>query len=225
MKTPVAIALFAAAAVAAFGAGIYAYRHAGAPQVNLINTQAQSGTQVSAAAGSQVSNAPLPVGQGTFSLTDDEGRPVTQANLKDGRYHLVFFGFTHCPDMCPGMLTTVAGIYEKMPLAQQQRIQMVFVSVDPNRDNQQKLHDFVRGFNPSFVGWRGSQAQVDAMTKDYLAYGVRRPDDHAPDGYTMDHSTLLYLMGPDGQYVTHFRNSDSATSIAERLNTILGSSS
>ncbi len=167
---------------------------------------------------------------GAFSLTDDQGLPVTEKTLVGDKYHLIFFGFTNCPDVCPGMLSTVAGIYEKLTPEQQARVQMVFVSVDPDRDTKEKLHEYVTAFNPTFVGWTGTKAQIDGMTRNYLAYYAIRKDGKDPTvtvsstgagmgggDYMVDHSAILYLMGPDGAYVTHFRNSDSATSILERL--------
>ena len=175
-------------------------------------------------AGGDAAAASSQVG-GAFSLTDDQGHPVSEKDLVGGTYHLIFFGFTNCPDVCPGMLSTVAGIYQKLTPEQQARVRMVFVSVDPDRDTREKLHEYVTGFDPSFVGWTGTKAQIDAMTRNYLAYYAIRKEGSgdgaaAPD-YKVDHSSLLYLMGPDGGYVTHFRNSDSATSILERLQEIL----
>ena len=196
---------FALVVVAALGAGFYLYMHR------------QGGER---ATNSRTLPGAPEIG-GSFSLTDDTGRPVSEKTLVGEKYHLIFFGFAHCPDICPGMLTTMAGVYEKLPPATRGKLQMVFVSVDPDRDSAEKLHEFVRGFDPSFVGWRGSQAEVDAMTKNYLAYAAKRADPDAPDGYTMDHSAILYLMGPDGKYVMHMRNSDSATLIRERLEEVV----
>lgn len=182
----------------------------------------------------QAAAAGAPEVGGTFSLTDDQGRPVTETSLVGSGYHLIFFGFTNCPDVCPGMLSTVAGIYEKLTPDQQAKVQMVFVSVDPDRDTKEKLHEYVTAFNPSFVGWTGTKAQIDEMTRNYLAYYAIRKEGKDPTvtvsstetgaargEYMVDHSAILYLMGPDGKYVTHFRSSDSATSIQERLGEIL----
>ncbi|MCA3244807.1 MAG: SCO family protein [Alphaproteobacteria bacterium] len=154
---------------------------------------------------------------GPFTLTDDADRTVTEANLVGEKYHLIFFGFANCPDVCPGMLQLMAGVEEKLPAATKAKLQFVFVSVDPDRDSLTKLGEYVRGFSPSFVGWTGSKEQIDVMVKNYLAYYAKRPDAQAPDGYSVDHSGFAYLMGPDGKYVTHFRSSDSATSLQAGL--------
>lgn len=154
---------------------------------------------------------------GRFTLTDDQGRPVSEQTLL-GKYHLIFFGFANCAEACPAMLSTMDWVYRQLPPAKQANVQMVFVSVDPMRDTAGKLGEYVRGFNPAFVGWVGTEAEIDIMTKNYLAYYAVPQGANASDAaYQVDHSTYLYLMGPDGVYITHFRQSDSATSIRDRL--------
>jgi protein SCO1/2 len=156
---------------------------------------------------------------GPFKLTDDAGRTVTEADLVGNKYHLIFFGFANCPDVCPGMLQLMAGVEEKLPVATQEKLQFVFVSVDPARDTLERLGAYVRGFSPSFVGWTGDKANIDAMVKNYLAYyAIAKPaagDD--PAVYNVDHSGFAYLMGPDGKYIAHFRSSDSAASLQAGL--------
>lgn len=154
---------------------------------------------------------------GPFTLTNDAGQTVTEASLVGSKYHLIFFGFSHCPDICPGMLQLMAGVEEKLPTATREKLQFVFVSVDPDRDSLAKLGDYVRGFSPSFVGWTGPKDQIDSMVKNYLAYYAKRPDAQAPNGYSVDHSGFAYLMGPDGRYIAHFRSSDSAASLQAGL--------
>ena len=156
---------------------------------------------------------------GPFKLRDDAGRVVTEANLANGQYHLIFFGFANCPDVCPGMLQLMAGVEENLSPAVREVLQFVFVSVDPKRDSLEKLGDYVRSFSPSFVGWTGEQSEIDRMVKGYLAYYAIRPAEKntAPDDYTVDHSGFAYLMGPDGKYITHFRSSDSASSLEQGL--------
>ena len=156
---------------------------------------------------------------GPFTLRDDSGRVVTEATLANGKYHLIFFGFAQCPDVCPGMLQLMAGVEENLSPAVREALQFVFVSVDPKRDSLEKLGDYVRSFSPSFVGWTGEQSEIDRMVKGYLAYYAIRPADKgaAPEDYTVDHSGFAYLMGPNGKYITHFRSSDSASSLQNGL--------
>ena len=165
----------------------------------------------------QPAGAP-PVG-GPFTLTDDQGRTVTEKSLVGKKYHMIFFGFTHCPDICPGMLQLMAGIEEKLPDEAREKLQFVFISVDPNRDTLKKLGTYVREFSPRFVGWTGTKAQIDAMVKNYLTYYAIQaaPKGEDPSHYTVNHSGFAYLMGPDGKYVLHVRSSDSATKIQAAL--------
>ncbi len=156
---------------------------------------------------------------GPFTLTDDAGATVTEATLVGGKYHLIFFGFANCPDVCPGMLQLMAGVEERLPTATRDRLQFVFVSVDPARDTLEKLGAYVRGFSPRFVGWTGTKDNIDTMVKHYLAYyaiGTPAQGDD-PSIYNVDHSGFAYLMGPDGQYMAHFRSSDSAASLQAGL--------
>lgn len=170
----------------------------------------------------QIEGAPA-IGNARFTLRDDSGRVVTEKTLKNGYYHLIFFGFASCPDMCPGMLQLMAGVEEKLPEGVKERLQFVFVSVDPERDSLEKLGAYVRDFSPRFVGWTGEKAEIDAMVKGYLAYYAKRPASAgtAKDDYNVDHSGFAYLMGPDGAYLSHFRSSDSATSLQQGLETLV----
>jgi protein SCO1/2 len=156
---------------------------------------------------------------GPFTLRDDKGAVVTEKTLENGKYHLIFFGFSHCPDICPGMLQMMASVEEKLPAAVKDKLQFVFVSVDPDRDTLEKLGEYVRGFSPRFVGWTGEKAQIDEMVKNYLAYYAIKPaaDPAHPQDYMVDHSGFAYLMGPDGRYVAHYRSSDSMTHLLEAL--------
>lgn len=158
----------------------------------------------------------VPIG-GTFTLTNDKGQRVSE-QMMQGKYHLLFFGFANCADACPAMLSTMDWVYRQLPFAKQANMQVVFISVDPMRDTAGKLGEYVRGFNPAFEGWVGTQQEIDVMTKNYLAYYAVPDGARADDAeYQVKHSTYLYLMGPDGKYITHFRQSDSAVAIRDGL--------
>jgi protein SCO1/2 len=177
--------------------------------------QPKAGATVQSGMMTQATGAPA-IG-GPFKLMDDQGRPVTEKNLIGDQYHLIFFGFASCPDVCPGMLMMMAGIEEKLPVAVRDKLQFVFVSVDPKRDSLAKLGAYVRGFSPRFVGWTGDEAEIDKMVKNYLAYYALRPDPTAEGSYTVDHSSFAYLMGPDGKYVAHYRSTDAASQLQQAL--------
>lgn len=165
----------------------------------------------------QISGAPA-IG-GPFSLRDDKGNAVTEQSLVGDTFHLIFFGFANCPDVCPGMLSLMAGVEGKLPEATRNQLQFVFVSVDPDRDSLEKLGEYVRGFSPNFVGWSGPKAEIDRMVKGYLAYYAIRPAEagRPAEEYSVDHSGFAYLMGPDGKYIAHFRSSDSALALQKLL--------
>jgi cytochrome oxidase Cu insertion factor (SCO1/SenC/PrrC family) len=170
------------------------------------------------AQGTVVSTGEARIG-GAFNLNDDDGNPVSEQSLIGGKYTLIFFGFTNCPDVCPAMLQMMADTMSKLPQATQDKLNMVFVSVDPKRDDAGTLKAYVDGFDPRFTGWTGTKEQVDDMTRKYLAYyAVRAPQNPSEtDVYQVDHSSYLYLMGPNGKYITHFSNKASQSELLEKL--------
>lgn len=131
---------------------------------------------------------------GPFDLVDQDDKPVNEKSWP-GKYLLVFFGFTYCPDVCPTTLAQLAGVMKDLgPTAD--KIQPLFVTVDPARDNPAALKSYTSTFDPRITGLTGSQAAIDAMLKTYRVYAARRGEG---EDYTMDHSSLIYLMGPDGR--------------------------
>ena len=155
---------------------------------------------------------------GPFTLTDQNGRRVSDEEFR-GRLMLVYFGYTFCPDVCPLGLTTIADALDALPPAVQDQVVPVFITVDPERDTAAVLHDYVPQFSPRLIGLTGSEAEIAAALRAYRVYAAKS-DAPAPDGdYTVDHSTVTYLMGRDGRYLTHFGHGttpeDMATSIAK----------
>jgi protein SCO1/2 len=134
---------------------------------------------------------------GPFHLVDQTGRAVDEGVLK-GKWSVVFFGYTFCPDVCPTTLQTLATTKQLMG-REGDRLQVVFITVDPERDTPAALKAYLDSVGlPGALGLSGSRAQVDAAVKAYRAYYQRRPTD---DGsYVMDHSTMSYLMKPDGTF-------------------------
>ncbi|HYC02007.1 MAG TPA: SCO family protein [Azospirillaceae bacterium] len=138
---------------------------------------------------------------GDFAMIDHTGKPVTQADYA-GKYKLMFFGYTFCPDICPTELQTVAQAVEMLG-GEAAKVQPIFVTVDPQRDTPQQLAEYVALFHPSIVGLTGAPEQVAAMAKSWRVYYDKAPGGD-PDGYLMDHSTYVYLMTPDNKLVTVF---------------------
>jgi protein SCO1/2 len=148
--------------------------------------------------GQVISTGQADVG-GPFQLVDHDGRPVDQTML-EGKWSLVFFGFTYCPDFCP---TTLAALdATKQRLGDKGRdLQIVFVSVDPERDTPQALKDYLSsdGFPEGVIGLTGTPEQVKAAAGAYKAFYQKVGEG---EDYTMNHSLTVYLMGPDGQFRT-----------------------
>src|SRR5271169_6654086 len=150
--------------------------------------------------------ATSPIGQavagvgGPFHLEDQNGKPVSDEDMK-GRPFLVFFGFTHCPDICPTTLFDVSQVLKSLgPDAD--RAGALFITVDPDRDTPAVLKDYLSNFDPHLRGLTGDQASIDAAIKAYRVYAKKVPLDGGD--YTMDHTALVYLMDKNGQFVAPF---------------------
>lgn len=163
---------------------------------------------------------PAPVARpavgGPFALTDTQGRAVTDADFR-GRFTLVYFGFTYCPDVCPTSLTYIAQALDRLgPDAD--KVVPVFITVDPERDTPEQLKEYVRHFHPRLVGLTGTREQVAAAAKAYRVYFAKAQVQGAPQGdYTMDHTSIIYLMGRDGKFLAHFSHGTEPDAIAARV--------
>ena len=143
--------------------------------------------------------APAAIG-GPFQLTDQTGQTVTDKDLK-GKPTLIFFGFTHCPDVCPTSLFEMSEVLRAMG-KDADRVNTYFVSVDPERDTQAAMKDYLSSFDPHLKGLTGDPASIAKVLSEYRVYAKKVP---LKDGdYTMDHTALIYLMDRDGQFVSPF---------------------
>ena len=150
---------------------------------------------------------------GPFSLTDQNGRTVTDKDLR-GHPFLVFFGFTHCPDVCPTTLFDVSEVLRRLgPDAD--RVGALFISVDPARDTPGKLKDYLSSFDPHLKGLTGDEAAITAVAKAYRVYYKKVPLDGGE--YTMDHTALVYLMDKEGHFVRPFNVKQRAEEAAADL--------
>jgi len=120
-----------------------------------------------------------------------------------GKWLLVYFGYTHCPDVCPTTLADIAELVEQLgPLAE--RVQPLFITIDPERDTTATVAEFVGAFDPRIIGLTGTPAEIAAAAKQYRVYYKKLPAESASDNYLMEHSSFIYVMNPDGKYVTLF---------------------
>jgi protein SCO1/2 len=139
---------------------------------------------------------------GPYTLTDQNGEKRASGDFH-GKYQLIYFGYSFCPDVCPTTLAVMAQALDAMG-ADSRRIVPVFITIDPERDTPDMLKKYVAAFGPQFVGLTGSPAEIAAVEKEYRVYAKKQPLGDGKNGYGMDHSSVIYLMGPDGRMVTFY---------------------
>lgn len=145
--------------------------------------------------GTQFTTAMLSSIGGPFALTDQNGQTKTDADFH-GHYVLLYFGYTNCPDVCPTTLAVIADTMKHMGVKASD-LTPVFVTIDPARDTPRVLKSYLSAFGPQFVGLTGSADAIKKMAGDYRVYYAKHP--LKGGGYAMDHSSELYLIGPDGK--------------------------
>lgn len=160
----------------------------------------------------QAETGRVPIG-GAFTLVDGDGRTWSDSTFR-GRPMLVSFGYTYCPDICPTTLQTIADALDVLGESGE-AIQPLFVTVDPERDTPGVVGAYVDHFHDRLIGLSGSVEQVAAAARAYRV-ALRKVPQTSGD-YLMDHTTIVYLMGPDGAYVTHFSHTEDAGSMAAKL--------
>lgn len=154
-----------------------------------------------------------------FTLTNENGETVTE-QAYTGKLSVVFFGFTHCPNVCPTTLNRLRIALHKLPEAQRKQIRVLFVSVDPKRDTPARLRRYTARFGPSFVGLTGTQEQLRALTKRYrVTYSYGQPNEQGY--YKVSHSSGMFVFDPDGRLRLLLNQSLTASQIAEDLKILL----
>ena len=155
---------------------------------------------------------------GPFKLTAHTGATVTQEDFK-GRKSLVFFGFTHCPDVCPTTLADMAQVMRQLG-ADADRVQVLFVTVDPERDTQEALAQYVPAFDARFLGLRGDLEATRRVAKEFKVYFEKRPG-ATPGAYSVDHSAQTYVLDPQGRLRLFVRHGRIAEDLAPDLRVLL----
>jgi len=156
---------------------------------------------------------------GPFSLIDQTGKRVTDKDFQ-GRYMLVFFGYTNCPDICPAGLQVMSAALDKLR-ARGKDIVPVFITLDPAQDTPQKLASYVKSFTPRLVGLTGSEDEIAATAKAYRVFYQKVPDDKDPTRYSIDHSAIFYLMGKDGALIAPIPHTTDVTQLAQSIDKAL----
>lgn len=152
---------------------------------------------------------------GPFRLETHDGRTVTEADFR-GRFMLIYFGYTNCPDICP-MDTSALGRALDLLGPAASKVQPLFITVDPARDTAPVLARYVKSIHPALIGLTGSEASISAVAKAYKVHRrkLESPTDGGPANYTVDHGSLTYLMGPDGGFRTLLPHMTSSERMAE----------
>ena len=154
-------------------------------------------------------------------MVDHQGQVFNQERLQDV-WSIVFFGFTHCPDICPTTLATLNDTYSKLKDREQERLQIVMISIDPERDTVEKLAQYVPYFNDEFIGVTGNKHLIRRLTAELnIAYNQVPLDS---GDYTVDHSTQLVLINPKGHYHGFFKAPHSEIMLRSTWRSIAGSS-
>ena len=154
---------------------------------------------------------------GPFRLVDQNGKTVTDADLK-GKWSLVYFGYTHCPDACPTALNDIAIALDELG-PQRTAVRPVFVTVDPERDTPEVLKSYVTAFDAPILALSGTPEKIAQAAKGYRVYYAKHPE--VGGDYSMDHSSVIYVMDPEGRFTASFTQENSPEEIAERLKKLL----
>lgn len=154
---------------------------------------------------------------GPFRLVDQNGKPFTDADLK-GRWHLVFFGYTHCPDVCPTTLNDLALALDRLG-KQRDKVGIVFITVDPQRDTPEAMKSYVASFDAPVTALTGTPEEVTEAERAYRVYSAKHPTGNGD--YDMDHSAVIYVMDPQGRFTATFTPDTGPDAIAERMRKLL----
>ena len=198
------------------------YQSMAAPGMNKLRILTLAGTLLLAACGAgPAAEAPPLAGAtmgGAFSLVDQNNRRVTDRDFA-GKYRLVYFGFSFCPDVCPvdlAMLAKGLQVFEKSDAQRAARVVPIFITVDPARDTPAELRRYASAFHPRLVALTGTEAEIAATAKRYAVAFSKRPG-ASPDAYTMDHSRMAVLYGPEGAPLAIIPHDEGPAAAAKAL--------
>ena len=154
---------------------------------------------------------------GPFRLVDQNGKTVTDADLK-GKWSLVYFGYTHCPDACPTALNDISIALDELG-PKRAAVRPVFITVDPERDTQEVLKSYITAFDAPILALTGTPEEIAQAAKGYRVYYAKHPE--ADGDYSMDHSSVIYVIDPQGRFTASFTHQSAPEEIAERLKKLL----
>jgi protein SCO1 len=156
---------------------------------------------------------------GPFTLEDGNGKQITDRDFR-GKYMLVYFGYTFCPDVCPTTLNEVADALDKLG-AKANQLQPVFITVDPKRDTPAVVKQYAGAFSSRLIGLTGTPEQIAKVAREYRVYYAEHRTGPGPNDYSMDHSSILYLMGPNGKFIAPVQADENGAQIAADLGKLM----
>lgn len=162
---------------------------------------------------------PAPVIGGPFSLVDGRGDRHTDEEFR-GSYMLVYFGYTFCPDVCPTALGELSTALDALPAEKVKKINVVFISVDPDRDRGERLDEYGKAFHERIIGLTGTREEIDAVANAYGAK-YRFAGDTSTDDYSIDHTSIIYVMGKDGRFITQFTHNATPRQMQAKLDAVI----
>lgn len=168
-----------------------------------------------------VNNSKALIG-GPFNLIDHKGVPKTDKDFQ-GKYMLIYFGYSFCPDICPTDLQKMTRAIE-LAKPKSDKVQPIFITIDPERDTPKQLAGYVSNFHPRLVGLTGTLEEITKAKKAYKVYGIKVDENGKPsknitgDDYLMDHSPQTFLIGPDGKFIRYFRFNNTDKDMATAIN-------
>lgn len=152
---------------------------------------------------------------GPFTLTSHTGERMSAEDFR-GKYMLIYFGFTFCPDVCPTELQTMSAALDTLG-ADAEKVQPIFITVDPERDTVEQMADYVQNFHADFIGLTGSPEEIASVAKAYRIYYEKVEDEASSAAYLVDHTSFVYLMGPDGKFIDVFSYGTGAEEMAKGM--------
>lgn len=153
-----------------------------------------------------------------FNLVNHLNEPVTEKDFY-GKYLLVFFGFSNCKSICPAGLSTLMAAVNKLELSED-KLAPIFITIDPERDNPEHLASFVKLFDPKLIGLTGDPMEIDATAKSFRAYYGKTEIESNGD-YSFDHSSIIYMIGKQGEYLSHFSSTIGAEEVAKKVSNLM----
>lgn len=160
------------------------------------------------------------IGRPQFSLVDHSGTAVSEVSYP-GKFLLVYFGFTHCKVVCPRSLGRLTSVLRSLPEGREQKLQPLYITVDPERDDPVTMKTYLAENFPSFTGLTGTPEDIDAAKKSFRVFAKKKPNPSDPSDYDVPHSAITYLIDPDGNYKTHWVDTKTEDDISADILALL----